>query len=157
MRHPNIQLIMRYKIFNLFFFLIILISFSCHYKDNYFHIKVVDSVTKKGIPIARLSNINGTTYYSDSYGNIAYNEEEAMGRDLYFLVDAEGYKISKDNTGRQSVIITPNIGEKVIISMDRIQPAERLYRLTGTGIYRDTELLGLEVPFLRQIGIVVRF
>ena len=70
-----------------------------------------------------------------------------MGRDLYFLVDAEGYKISKDNTGRQSVIITPNKGEKVIISMDRIQPAERLYRLTGTGIYRDTELLGLEVPF----------
>ena len=137
---------MRSKIFNLFIFLIILIGFSCHFQDNYFHIKVVDSVTKKGIPIARLSNINGTTYYSDSYGNIAYNEEETMGRDLYFLLDAEGYKISKDNTGRQSVIITPNKGEKVIILMDRIQPAERLYRLTGTGIYRDTELLGLDVP-----------
>ena len=137
---------MKYKFFNISFFIIILIAFSCRQHHDYFQIEVLDSVTKRGIPIAKISNINGITYYSDSYGNIAYNEQEVMGRDLYFLVEAEGYKIPKDDTGRQSVILTPNKGEKAIIFMQRIQPAERLYRVTGTGIYRDTELLGLRVP-----------
>lgn len=137
---------MKYKIFNIFFFLAILLGFSCRQQNDYFQIEVLDSVTKRGIPIAKISNINGITYYSDSYGNIAYNEQEAMGRDLYFLVSAEGYKIPKDDTGRQSVLLTPNKGKKAIIFMERIQPAERLYRMTGMGIYRDTELLGLKVP-----------
>jgi hypothetical protein len=139
-------MIMKYKIFNIFFFLTILLGFSCRQQNDYFQIEVLDSVTKRGIPIAKISNINGITYYSDSYGNIAYNEQEAMGRDLYFLVAAEGYKIPKDDTGRQSVVLTPNKGKKAIIFMERIQPAERLYRMTGMGIYRDTELLGLKVP-----------
>jgi hypothetical protein len=99
---------MKYKIFNIFFFLTILLGFSCRQQNDYFQIEVLDSVTKRGIPIAKISNINGITYYSDSYGNIAYNEQEAMGRDLYFLVAAEGYKIPKDDTGRQSVVLTPN-------------------------------------------------
>ena len=73
-------MIMKYKIFNRFFFIIILLDFSCRQQNDYFQIAVLDSVTKRGIPIAKISNINGITYYSDSYGNIAYNEEETMGR-----------------------------------------------------------------------------
>ena len=91
MRHRNLKMNMKYKIFNIFFFFIILLGFSCRQKNDYFQIEVLDSATKRGIPIAKISNINGITYYSDSYGNIAYNEQEAMGRELYFLVAAEEF------------------------------------------------------------------
>ena len=37
-------------------------------------------------------------------------------------------------------------GGKAQIKLKRVNIAERLYRMTGAGIYRDSVLLGLPVP-----------
>jgi hypothetical protein len=69
-----------------------------------------------------------------------------LGREVFFTVAGHGYEAAKDGFGIRGVRVTPRAGEAATIKVKRVAVAERVARLTGTGRYRDTELLGKETP-----------
>ncbi|NIK68152.1 discoidin domain-containing protein [Paenibacillus sp. BK720] len=111
-----------------------------------FGIRVVDSKTGRGIPAVELRTTNNMTFYTDSAGYVAFKEAGLMNETVFFHLSSDGYTIPEDMFGYrgQAVEVTP--GGSVTLTMDRVNIAERLYRLTGEGIYRDSLLLGKTLP-----------
>ena len=122
-------------------------SLPAESSNPYFRIQVVDSETRRGVPMIRLyAQTLCVEYFTDSNGLIAFNEPGLMGRPIYFLVDGHGYCFPKNELRQRAVELTPVAGQSVTIEVERLLAAQRLYRITGAGIYRDTVLLGEEPP-----------
>jgi len=111
-----------------------------------FSIRVVDSKTGRGIPAVELKTTNHISYYTDSAGYVAFQEPGLMNETVFFHMFSHGYEIPADMFGNhgQGVDVTP--GGSITLTMDRVNIAERLYRLTGQGIYRDSVILGQTPP-----------
>ncbi|MBW7461582.1 hypothetical protein K0U00_46745, partial [Paenibacillus sepulcri] len=75
----------------------------------------------------------------------------------FFHMSSDGYEVPTDMFGYrgQAVDVTP--GGSVTLKMNRVNIAERLYRVTGQGIYRDSLLLGLNAPIQEPVinGLVM--
>ncbi len=115
-------------------------------RGKYFAIQVVDQDTGRGVPLVELTTTNRTTYYTDSNGLIAFYEPGLMGQDVHFLVKSHGYEYPKDAFGYAGLTLKVTEGGSAEIRIKRINIAERLYRITGQGIYSDSLLLGRNVP-----------
>lgn len=115
-------------------------------EPSYFRIKVVDEQTRRGVPLVELKLTNGLRFYTDSNGLVAFNEPGLMDRTVFFFVSSHGYEFAKDGFGMAGKMIDVKPGGSIELPMKRINIAERLYRITGQGIYRDSVLLGQPVP-----------
>src|SRR3954463_5579572 len=113
---------------------------------RYFAIEVVDEQTGRGVPMVELQTTYGGRYYTDSAGLIALGEPGLMGRRVFFGVAAHGYEFAKDGFGIRGVVLEPKPGGSAKLKIRRLNIAERLYRITGYGIYRDSVLLGRKPP-----------
>ncbi|MTW87675.1 hypothetical protein F3157_18835 [Virgibacillus dakarensis] len=111
-----------------------------------FKIQVIDEETGRGIPAVELRTTNEILYYTDSAGNVAFNEPGLMNQKVYFHLFSHGYEFPRDNFGNQGKAVDVTPGGSVTLEMKRINIAERLYRITGQGIYRDSILLGETPP-----------
>jgi len=111
-----------------------------------YRITVVDSATGRGVPLVELRTTNDTRYFTDSNGNVAFDEAGLMNRKVFFTVTSHGYTYPKDSFGYPGLALDVKPGGSAIVKIDRINIAERLYRITGEGIYRDTLMLGLKAP-----------
>ena len=114
--------------------------------NAYFAIEVVDQETGRGVPLVELKTVNNISCWTDSAGFVAFDEPGLMGEEVYFHVQSPGYEYPKDGFGNRGVKLRCKVGERAQIKLKRTQIAERLYRITGAGIYRDSELLGRPVP-----------
>jgi len=117
--------------------------------EDYFGIHVIDETTGRGVPLVTLKTTNNITLITDSAGWIAFNEPGLMNRVVYFSVEGPGYALAKDGFGFAGVRLTPVAGKTAEVKVLRTNIAERLCRLTGQGIYRDSTLLGKESPLPR--------
>ena len=113
---------------------------------SFAEIRVVDSATGRGVPLVELEMVNGLTFVTDNAGRIAFCEPGLLGRELFFTVRSHGYAVAKDGFGFTGVRITPNVEKPVEVKIARKIVAERLCRLTGEGLYRDSLLLGHKSP-----------
>jgi hypothetical protein len=113
---------------------------------GYFAIHVVDQDTGRGVPLVELKTTNDVKYYTDSNGYVAYNEPGTLGLEVFFHVKSHGYEYPKDAFGYRGVRLNPVAGGKATVKVKRLNVAERLYRVTGGGVYRDSVLLGEPVP-----------
>jgi hypothetical protein len=113
---------------------------------RYFAIHVVDDQTGRGVPLVELKTTHNVRYYTDSAGWIAFYEPGLMDQEVFFHVRSHGYEYPKDGFGYAGVRLRVVEGGRAEIRIRRINIAERLYRITGGGIYRDSVLLGLPVP-----------
>ncbi len=113
---------------------------------DYFNIRVVDKATGRGVPLVQLRTTNSTVYYTDSNGNIAYYEPGLMDNDVFFYISAHGYQFNENTFGIVGKTLKAVPGGEYVLEVERINIAERLYRVTGQGIYSDTVDLGLEAP-----------
>jgi hypothetical protein len=111
-----------------------------------FAIQVVDEATGRGVPLVELRTVNNICHYTDSAGLIAFNEPGLMGREVYFHIASHGYEYPKDGFGFRGVKLRPTAGGSATVKIKRLNIAERLYRVTGQGIYRDSLLLGRAAP-----------
>jgi hypothetical protein len=118
---------------------------------RYFTILVVDDETGRGIPLAELETVSRTRWVTDSNGIAAIDEPGLMGQEVYFSVRSHGYEYPEDMFGYRGVKLRPASGKGAIIRMKRLNIAERLYRVTGEGIYRDTVLTGGVPPTRRPL------
>jgi len=124
------------------------------HQNQYFRIECLDSVTRRGIPLVLARTVNYVEQYSDSAGNIAFYEPGLMNRAVWFSILADGYNFTASMQPASSrpraatppydsgVILTTVPGSTATILLKRTQIAERVYRLTGGGLYRDSVLSG---------------
>jgi hypothetical protein len=114
--------------------------------DHFFGIIVVDETTGRGIPLVEISLINGLRDYTDSNGVLAFFEADLMNREVFFQIRSPGYRYPTLLHGRPGIVLKPVSGDRVTVTLTRINVAERLYRITGEGIYRHSLMLDRPVP-----------
>ncbi len=113
--------------------------------NRWFAIQVVDAQTGRGVPLVELRTTYNARYYTDSNGVVAFGEPGLTGQKVYFHVQSHGYEFPKDGFDNAGVSLDVEAGKTTQIKIQRRNIAERLYRLTGAGIYRDSVLAGRPV------------
>ncbi len=113
---------------------------------EYFAIRVVDQETRRGVPLVELRTVNDISFWTDSAGYVAFGEPSFFGKQVFFHVASHGYEHSADGFGYRGVRLSVEAGLEAVIQLRRTNVAERLYRVTGEGIYRDSVLLGKQTP-----------
>jgi hypothetical protein len=121
--------------------------------SGYYEIHVVDEATGRGVPLAELTTVNQVHHVTDSAGRVALNEPGLAGETVFFTVSAHGYApVAKDGFGISGARLEVQPGGRGVIKLQRLNLAERLYRSTGQGIYRDSVLLGHQAPLADPWG-----
>ncbi len=115
-------------------------------RPRVFRIQVVDEETRRGVPLVELRTVNQVRYVTDSNGVVAFDEPGLFDIKVFFTVTSHGYEAAKDNFGYRGVGLQVTEGGSGRISVRRVNIAERLYRVTGAGIYRDSVITGDPVP-----------
>lgn len=119
--------------------------------NAYFKISVVDADTGRGVPLVELKTTAQQRFYTDSAGVVAFSEPGLMGHKVWFNVWSHGYAYPKDSFGNAGVSLLAVAGRSAELRLKRLNLAERLYRITGAGIYRDTVLLGGRAPITEPL------
>jgi hypothetical protein len=119
--------------------------------EDFFAIRIVDAATGRGVPLVELRAVNETAWWSDSNGFVAFDEPGLMGTEVFLHVRSPGYEYPADGMGYRGLKVTPVAGSSATIRLPRTNVAERLYRVTGAGVYRDSVLLARPVPTQRPV------
>ncbi len=117
--------------------------------DKYFKITVVDRQSGRGVPLVELRTVNNVRYFTDSNGIVAFNEPGLMGEEVFFFVSSHGYQFPADGFGNRGKALKAASGGSARLEIDRINIAERLYRITGADIYADSLLVGEQAPLAK--------
>lgn len=112
-----------------------------------FAITVVDEQTGRGVPLIELRTTNHLRYVTDSNGVVAFDEPSLMDADVFFSVSGHGYEFPKDGFGFRGAKLRTTPGGSATVKVKRLNIAERLYRITGDGVYADSLKVGRDVPF----------
>jgi hypothetical protein len=107
---------------------------------------VIDQETGRGVPLVELKTTNRISVWTDSNGIVAWNEPGLMDRPVYFSIESPGYLFPG---GGRTVQATR--GGRVELKIKRLNIAERFYRVTGQGIYRDSLLTGFPAPLREPV------
>lgn len=123
---------------------------AAHSEGGYFRIDCVDSETGRGVPLVQLKTSSYISYYTDSAGIVAFDEPGLLGQSVYFVVLSDGYAVNSTlpNTPKSEpgVLLDTTPGGRATITLLRTQPGQRMYRMSGGGIYRDSVLVGAGAP-----------
>jgi hypothetical protein len=119
--------------------------------DQPFSLEVVDADTGRGVPLVELETMDNQLYVTDSAGRVAFHEPGQMGVPIWFSMRSQGYEFPIDGFGMTGQRFTPQPGGHAVIKAKRLNIAERLCRLTGQGIYRDSVLLGEAAPIAEPL------
>ena len=109
-----------------------------------FQIKVVDSQTGRGVPLVELQPTGGQKLITDSNGIVALDDPALLNKTVPFGFQSYGY------SGWGQTVQT-TAGGSVQIAIDRRNVAERLYRVTGPGIYADSLKTGVAAPIANPL------
>ncbi|HUQ70618.1 MAG TPA: hypothetical protein VM165_13900 [Planctomycetaceae bacterium] len=107
-----------------------------------FAIEIVDQDTGRGVPLVELETTNNLVYVTDSRGVAAFDEPGLLGQPVWFHVRSHGYEFAADAFGYRGQRIETTPGGQTKLKIKRLNIAERLCRLTGGGIERDSVLTG---------------
>eukprot|EP01052_Picozoa_sp_SAG31_P029158 SAG31_NODE_2876_length_4970_cov_2.820776_5_plen_329_part_00 len=83
---------------------------------------------------------------------MAFDEPGLLGQSVYFVVLSDGYDVEQSQQlpftphSEPGVLLHTVPGGRATVLLHRTQPGQRMYRMTGGGIYRDSVLVGAEVP-----------
>jgi hypothetical protein len=76
-----------------------------------------------------------------------------MGVETWFTVEGHGYSVPADGFGYRGVRLTPEPGKTLSLKVNRELPAKRLGRLTGAGLFAESQQLGEHADW-RESGIL---
>ena len=126
------------------------IIFACTTEEpgagEYFKITVFDEETGRGVPLVELKTTSKIRYYTDSNGIVAFYEPGLMGQRVGFHIKSHGYEFHGGFLGEPGAVLDVTKGGSALLRIRRINLAERLYRITGEGIYHHSILLGQPAP-----------
>lgn len=132
-------------------FLAVLLAPLALAQQKPFAIRVVDDQTHRGVPLVELKTSSSVRFYTDSAGYAAIDDPAMLGRRVFFNVSSHGYEFAPDGFGVRGRAIELTPGGEAELPIHRVNLAQRLYRLTGEGIYRDSVLLGKPVPITEPL------
>lgn len=118
-----------------------LVELSGQESSQAYFIQVIDQETGRGIPMVELKTTSKELYITDSNGIIAFDDATLLGQQVFFYVFSHGYKDPEEE-----IFLNAVAGSRSTIKLDRLNLAERLYRITGQGIYRESEGAGIKIP-----------
>lgn len=119
--------------------------------SDYFTITVIDDQTGRGVPLVELRTTNQMVFVTDSRGVVAFNEPGLMDQKVYFSIKSHGYEVPADGFGNRGTALDVKPGGHAEVKIKRVNIAERLYRITGEGIYRDSILAGQPTPLKHPV------
>ncbi|NNE90987.1 MAG: hypothetical protein HKN23_05015, partial [Verrucomicrobiales bacterium] len=112
--------------------------------ESLFRIDVVEEGSGWPVPLVELRTTHNVRFVSDNRGIIAFDLPELMGRDTWFSVKGHGYEVKADGFGYRGVKLKPTPGGKATVTVKRRLPARRIGRLTGGGLFGESQRFGLE-------------
>jgi len=118
---------------------------------DYFRIHVVDRDTSRGVPLIQVTAPAGLQHFTDSAGMVAFHEPAYMGQQVHFTVEGHGYEYPPDAFGSRGRSLKVEAGSSATLVVNRVNIAQRLYRITGAGIYHDSVLLGDTPPIEKPL------
>lgn len=113
-------------------------------------IQVVDDQNGWPVPLVELRTVHGVRFVSDNAGLIAFDLPELMNRPTWFSIEGHGYGVLPDGFGNRGVTLIPRAGESLTIKVQRALPAERVGRLTGAGLFAESQKLGQRLDWQEQ-------
>ncbi|MCO8124318.1 DUF4185 domain-containing protein [Stieleria sp. TO1_6] len=105
-------------------------------------IQIVDQSNGWPVPLVELTTTHHVRFISDNAGVIAFDLPELMNTETWFSIRGHGYSVDKDGFGFAGVRLTPRPGETLTVSVRREMPGKRLGRLTGGGLFAESQKLG---------------
>jgi hypothetical protein len=105
-------------------------------------VEVVDKSNGWPVPLVQLRTVHEVPLVTDNAGVIALDLPELMGRETWFAVHGHGYEAPKDGFGYRGVRLTPQAGKTLKVEVTRTNLAKRLGRLTGGGLFAESQKLG---------------
>ena len=112
-----------------------------------FHrVTVVDADTNRGIPAVELRTTDQRLFVTDSAGVVAVFDPDLMGKSVWLSPESFGYDFPPNGFGQRGEAVNMKPGGSSVLKMHRLNIAQRLYRVTGLDMYRDSILLGDKVP-----------
>ena len=122
---------------------------ACHAEP--FVIRVVDADTDRPVPMVRLKTVNQMEYVTDSAGVVAFDEPGLMNLRVFFHVESPGYEFPADGFGYRGRALDITPGGAATLRLPRKNLAQRLYRITGQGIYCHSVRAGLPTPLQQPL------
>ncbi len=116
-------------------------------------IKIIDASNEWPVPLVELRTTHQVRFVSDNAGVIAFDLPELMNVETWFDVVGHGYHVQKDGFGYEGVRLTPRAGETLVVKVNRELPAKRLGRLTGGGLFAESQKLGKEMDW-QESGVL---
>lgn len=116
-------------------------------------VEVVETGTGWPVPLVELRTIHHERFVSDNAGLIALDLPELMGRQTWFFVIGQGYEVPADGFGFRGVRLTPEPGRTLRVEVRRTIIARRMGRLTGAGLFAESQKLGLASP-VEESGVL---
>lgn len=110
-------------------------------------IQVVEKGTGWPVPLVELRTTHQGRCVTDNAGVIAFDWPELMGRETWFDVLGHGCEVPKDGFGYRGVRLTPQPGRTLKVEVTRTVIAKRLGRLTGGGLFAESQKLGRELDW----------
>jgi hypothetical protein len=105
-------------------------------------IEVVEKGSGWPVPLVELRTTHHLSFITDNAGVIAMDAPELMGRQTWFTVIGHGYDVPKDGFGFRGARLTPEPGKTLRVEVVRSILAKRIGRLTGAGLYAESQKLG---------------
>ncbi|NUQ63135.1 MAG: hypothetical protein HUU20_11715 [Pirellulales bacterium] len=116
-------------------------------------IEVVETGSGWPVPLVELRTTHHVRFVTDNAGVIAFDLPELMGQETWFDVIGHGYDVPKDGFGSRGVRLKPEPGKTLKVEVNRRILARRIGRLTGGGLFAESQKLGLEQDW-RDAGIL---
>ncbi len=110
-------------------------------------IEVVEKASGWPVPLVELRTTHQARFVSDNAGVIAFDLPELMGRETWFDVLGHGYEVPKDGFGYRGVRLRPEPGKTLRVEVMRTIIAKRLGRLTGAGLFAESQKTGREADW----------
>jgi hypothetical protein len=116
-------------------------------------IEIVEAESGWPVPLVELRTTHQMQFFSDNAGVIAFDASELMGRETWFEVRGNGYEVPKDGFGYRGVRLKPEPGKTLRVEVKRTIIAKRLGRITGAGLFAESQKLGRELDW-RESGVL---
>ena len=110
-------------------------------------IEIVEAGSGWPVPLVELRTTHQLEFFSDNAGVIAFDAPELMGRETWFDVIGNGYEVPKDGFGYRGVRLKPEPGKTLRVEVKRTIIAKRLGRITGAGLFAESQQLGSELDW----------
>jgi len=117
-----------------------------------FRIVVTDRENGWPVPLVELRTTHNVRFFTDNAGTAALDLPELFDRETWLFLASDGYEVAKDGFGYRGFRVTPEPSATFEIKVDRTMIAKRLGRLTGSGMFGESQKLG-EYPNWRESGV----